>query len=96
MRTQDRLGAEKCRPWAMLGRAMFTTVRSRMIMSWAQSTMARATPRRSLRPESLAGPRIMVCGIDDVDMNAFLENDDESSGRRARPARRMRYYVNRR
>jgi len=38
----------------------------------------------------------MVCGIDDVDMNAFLENDDESSGRRARPARRMRYYVNRR
>jgi hypothetical protein len=31
----------------MLGKAMFTTVRSMTIMSWAHSTMASAIPRRS-------------------------------------------------
>jgi hypothetical protein len=35
---------------------------------------------RSLRPESLAGPRIMVCGIDDVDMKAFLGTMTSSGG----------------
>jgi hypothetical protein len=38
----------------------------------------------------------MVCGIDDVDMKAVLENDDESSGRLATLAACMSYDVNRR
>jgi hypothetical protein len=37
----------------------------------------------------------MVCGIDDVDMSAFLEDAEESSGL-ARPAGWMSYYGNRR
>ena len=40
----------------MLGSAMFTTVMSRMIISWAQSTMARVTPRRSWRSGPGTGP----------------------------------------
>ena len=45
--TQDRLVDEKCRPFWMCGRAMFTTVASRMIMSCAPSMMVSA---RFLRP----------------------------------------------
>src|SRR3984957_19597739 len=45
--TQDRLVEEKCRPFWMCGRAMFTTVASRMIMSCAPSMMVSA---RFLRP----------------------------------------------
>src|SRR5580693_2079413 len=44
--TQDRLVEEKCRLVWMCGSAMFTTVASRMIMSWALSMMARARPAR--------------------------------------------------
>src|SRR5260370_18707748 len=58
----------------MLGRAMFTTVMSRMIMSWAPSTRARAMPRRSGRRAVRWRPAVVVIGaIDEVDMNAFLE-----------------------
>src|ERR1700722_6754498 len=53
--TQDRLVEEKCRLVWMCGRAMFTTVASRMIMSWALSIMARATPAR------LEGLAVLVC-----------------------------------
>ncbi len=42
--TQDRPAAEKCRPAWICGSAMFTTVMSRTIMSWAHSMMTRATP----------------------------------------------------
>ncbi len=44
--TQDRLVGVKFRLVMMCGSAMFTTVASRMIMSWAPSMMARATPAR--------------------------------------------------
>ncbi len=44
--TQDKLVGEKRRLVWMCGSAMFTTVASRMIMSWALSMMARATPAR--------------------------------------------------
>ena len=44
--TQDRPVAEKCRLSWICGSAMFTTVMSRMIMSWAPSMMARAIPGR--------------------------------------------------
>src|SRR5262249_62033997 len=57
----------------MVGRAMFTTVMSRMIMSWAPSTMARAIPRRSSRRAPPWPPSVVIRAIDDVDMNAFLE-----------------------
>src|SRR5215472_8334835 len=56
----------------MVGRAMFTTVMSRMIMSWAPSTMARAIPRRSSRRAPPRPPSVVIRAIDDVDMNAFL------------------------
>jgi hypothetical protein len=49
-----------------------------MIISWAQSTMARATPRRSLGPGSLTWRRVVVCGIDEVDMIAFLKNAEKT------------------
>ena len=48
-RTQDRVVVEKCRLAWICGRAMFTTVMSRMIMSWALSMMASAIPGRPLR-----------------------------------------------
>src|SRR5215469_5741111 len=57
----------------MVGRAMFTTVMSRMIMSWAPSTRARAIPRRSSRRTRPWPLSIVIRAIDDVDMNAFLE-----------------------
>ena len=43
--TQDRLVALKFRPRSISGSAMFTTVASRMTISWAQSRMIRAMPR---------------------------------------------------
>src|SRR5579864_64978 len=57
----------------MVGRAMFTTVMSRMIMSWAPSTRARAIPRRSSRRARPWPRSVVIRAIDDVDMNAFLE-----------------------
>src|ERR1019366_1730556 len=70
--TQDKLGAEKCSPRAMLGKAMFTTVMSRMIMSWAPSTRASAMP---LVSGCRAGPGRRSEAIrvgDNVDIAAFL------------------------
>src|SRR5215472_586473 len=45
----------------MLGSAMFTTVRSRTIMSWAQSTSASVRPRRSVRRAG-GGLKGRTCG----------------------------------
>ena len=42
--TQDRLAGLKRSPAAMCGSAMFTTVMSRITMSWAASMTIRATP----------------------------------------------------
>ncbi len=80
LRTQDRLGSEKCRPVAMLGSAMFTTVKSRMIMSWAPSTRARATVRRSGRCPARCRARVVTCAIDEVDIDSFLTEAEGKAG----------------
>ncbi len=55
--TQDRPAGEKRRPAWMCGSAMFTTVRSRTIMSWANSMMTSATPGWPRRRAAARRPR---------------------------------------
>ncbi len=57
----------------MLGSAMFTTVISRMIMSWAPSTRASAMPRRSGREAVPGRSSVGARGKEVVGMVAFLD-----------------------
>ena len=84
-RTHDRPEGEKSRPCAIEGSATFTTVRSRTIMSWAQSTTARVMPRRTGRRAGgvMAGRANVVA--DKLSPIFLLSKGAAEAGRKARP-----------